>query len=364
MREILDSLDRLRATERRVAMATLVATRGTSPKKEGAKLWVGERGRILGAVTIGGCVDARAIEAAEDVLRTGKATVLSVDLGEADARELGLTCAGAVDVLVEPVDLARSDDPVLTAYGRIRARLDEGGCGAVVTPLTGAEARLVLLDDGAGSGTLGDAALDEEAASQARDLMRRGVSRTVVLGAEGAALPAFIEVHAPPATLVVFGAGHIAVPLVRFAHGLGMRTIVVDARERYANREAFPDADEIRVGISSEIARRLRYGASTFVVLVAHDYKYDLPVLREVAGSDAAYVGLLGSRRRGETLLALLAEDGVPPAALARIRVPVGLDIGAESAPELALSILAEALAVRSGRAGGAMRDRRSASGV
>jgi xanthine dehydrogenase accessory factor len=169
---------------------------------------------------------------------------------------------------------------------------------------------------------------------------------------------AFFELHGPPATLVVFGATHVAIPLVAFANGLGWRTIVVDGRERFATRERFPDADEIRVGILGDIAEQLTYDASTSVVLTAHDYKYELPVLRAVLAKEPAYIGLLGSGRRGEALRDWMRQDGLSEEALRRIHVPIGLDIGARTAAEIALSILAEAVAVRARRPGTPMRDR------
>jgi xanthine dehydrogenase accessory factor len=197
--------------------------------------------------------------------------------------------------------------------------------------------------------------------------LRAGGSRVVTLAdGDGAASPepveVFAEVHGPPRALVVFGGGSVAVPLVRLANVLGLRTTVVDARPRFASRERFPEADDVLLGIPSEIAAALAYTPATLVVLVAHDYKYDVPVLEAVLPSAAGYVGLLGSRRRGAALLELLRERGVPASLLERVHVPVGLDIGAESAAEIALSILAEALAVRAGRPGGFLRDRHRVS--
>lgn len=148
-------------------------------------------------------------------------------------------------------------------------------------------------------------------------------------------------------------------PLVTLAKSLGYRTVVVDGRPRLATRERFPDVDELLVGIPSELVRRIALRPTTALVLVAHDYKYDLPVLKAVLASDAAYVGLLGSARRGKAILEFLADEGVPREQLDRVRVPVGLDIGARSAAEIALSVLAEALAVLRSRPGGAMRERR-----
>jgi xanthine dehydrogenase accessory factor len=185
-----------------------------------------------------------------------------------------------------------------------------------------------------------------------------GRSGVRVLPVGGTAHRVYVELHAPPLTLLVFGATHVAMPLVSLARVLGLRTVVVDGRERFATRERFPHADDLIVGMPSEIAERLPLGPSSLVVLLAHDYKYDLPVLRAVLASDAAYVGVLGSARRGRALLEFLAEEGVPPDALARVRVPTGLDIGARTPEEIALSVIAEAMAVQRGRPGGAMRDR------
>src|SRR5687768_17477372 len=163
-------------------MATLVATRGTTPKKEGAKMWVGGGGRIIGSVTIGGCVDVRVIEESEEVLASAQPKLLSITLGDDDAWELGLTCGGEVDVLVERVDLDRDDEPVLQAYDIVRAEVEGRGRHAVIVrPIDGGAERLVVLSDGSVKGTLGTDALDREARAQAFALVQRGRSQTLRL---------------------------------------------------------------------------------------------------------------------------------------------------------------------------------------
>ena len=357
MTETFEQLDQLRRCETHVAMATLVATRGTTPKKEGAKMWVGDGGRIIGSVTIGGCVDVRVIEESEEVLASARPKLLSIKLGDEDAWELGLTCGGEVDVLVERVDFDRDDEPVLQAYDIVRAEVEEHGRHAVVVRLLdGGAERLVVLSDGSVYGTLGTEALDHEARTQALALVQRGRSRTLTLTDGDASRDVFFEVHGPPTTLVIFGAGTVAVPLVHLAKGLGLRTVIVDGRPRFASRERFPDADEIIVGIPSEVAESLRCTPFTFVVLVAHDYKYDVPVLRAVLRSEAGYIGMLGSKRRGRAILDLLAAEGASPEMLDRVHVPIGLDIGAQTPAEIALSILAEAISVTAGRPGSRSR--------
>jgi xanthine dehydrogenase accessory factor len=347
MDESLSPLEQLRATERRAALGTLVAAKGTTPKKEGAKVWVGEGGRIHGSVTIGGCVDARVVQEAEAVLAARSPRLISLSLGDEDAWEIGLTCGGAVDVLVEPVDLAADDDPVVASYATVRAEAREGRAAVVVVPLDGRRGRLVVLENATRVGTLGDASLDDAAAARATELLRLGVSRVEAVD-DGVSL--FFEHHGPPGTLVVVGATQVAMTLALLARELGLRTVVIDGRDRLATRERFPTADELLVGMPSDLVATVKASPAAAFVLVAHDYKYELPVLRHVLRGDAGYVGMLGSSRRGAAVKTLLAEEGFTEEELARVHTPIGLDIGAQSPAEIALSILAEVIAAWRGR--------------
>ena len=353
MEELFDDIEKLAHAEKRVAMATLVATRGTSPKREGAKMWVGEEGRILGSVTIGGCVDARVIAESEQALSSFKSRLVEMKLGNEDAWEIGFSCAGDLDVLIEPVDLTARDN-VLELYRAVRTAIEQGKRAVIATPLRESSRKLLMIEGGDMAGTLGTPELDREAQNIALNLMRRGVSSTVSLNPDST--PVFFEVHGPPPTLIVFGASHVAMPLVSLAHDLGLKTVVVDGRPRFATRERFPDVDQLLIGIPSEIAETLAYTSSTFVVLTAHDYKYDLPVLKVVLPARPAYVGLLGSKRRGAAIKEFLRDGGMDPALLDQLHVPTGLDIGAETAAEIALSILAEAVALKSGRSAAFLR--------
>ncbi len=350
MSELFAQIDQLRRHEGRAALATLVDTRGTTPRKEGAQMWVGEGGRILGSVTIGGCVDAQVMAEAEDVLADARPRLLELSLGDEDAWEIGLTCGGTIEVFVEPVPLGGAPEGALPLYETLREHVASGRAGALVTRLDAPEpgAKLLVLDDGRRQGGLGTAALDEAAARLAGEAFATGASRTARVGETRL----FVEVHTPPPTLLVVGATHVAMPLVTLARAVGFRAVVVDGRPRLATRERFPDADELVVGIPSEVARRVPQLPTTAVVLVAHDYKYDVPVLRHVLAGPAGYVGMLGSRRRGAAILKLLREDGVPEGQLARLRVPIGLDLGARAASEIALAILAEIVATRYGGSG------------
>jgi xanthine dehydrogenase accessory factor len=286
--------------EQTVTVATLVSATGSTSKKLGARMYVGESGKLLGGVTIGGCVDAQVIEASDELLKTGGRRLLSISLDDDEAWEIGLTCGGTVEVLLERVNPRDANDPVMAAHQHAAAVIEAGETAEISTPL--------------------------------------GDGRT------------FVDRIAPPTTLLVIGAGEIAMSLTRYARELGMRTIIVDGRDRYATRDRFPDADEIRVGMPSEIVASISPTKHVAAILVAHDYKYELPVLRQLIRAPIAYLGMLGSKKRGAAMRDMLREEGFSDDELARVHTPIGLDIGGKSSPEVALSIIAEVVAVKSGK--------------
>jgi xanthine dehydrogenase accessory factor len=349
LHELYQQLEQLRHMNQRAALATLVNTLGTSPRKEGEKMWVGERGAILGSVTIGGCVDASVIEHAEAALAEQRPRLIELALGDEEAWELGLSCAGRIEVFIEPFQTEHA--PWLDLYRALKSHVEEGGAGVLMTCLSGPTigAKRLLLDDGVTLGSLGDLELEEAICREARSAFTQGVSRTLSLTQDHKMVRVFIEVHAPPVTLIIVGANHIAILLVQMARSLGFQTIVVDSRPRFATPERFPDTDALLVGIPSEIVKTVPLSASNAVILVAHDYKYDLPILRHILSSPVGYIGVLGSRQRGEGLKKFLREEGVSQETLQRIHVPIGLDLGGRAAPEIALAILAEVVSVRYG---------------
>jgi xanthine dehydrogenase accessory factor len=348
MSELLEQFARVVSSHEPAALATLVAAAGATPKKAGSTMWVAADGSLLGSVTIGGCVDARVIERAERVVATGRPELLRMTLGDEDAWELGLTCGGTVEVLVQRVDASSKSDPSVRAYEEARRAYEAGRASMVVARLDDRPERLFVDESGASSGTLGDPVLDSQALAIAGPrLVGDHESGVEAVAANGVEAALFFERIAPPESVVIYGASQVAMSLVSFARELGMRTVIVDGRERMATRERFPRADEIHVGMPSEFAERLPATSRTYVVLLAHDYKYELPVLRVVLRSEAGYVGMLGSRRRGDTIRGMLAEEGFTEAELRRLHSPIGLTIGAKSAAEIALAIAAEIVAVR-----------------
>jgi xanthine dehydrogenase accessory factor len=294
-------------------------------------------------------VDAQVIEESGSVLGAMKPRLLEMNLGDEEAWEIGLTCGGTVEVFVEPVALDRPGDPTLAIYERARAHAEAGGRAAIVSRLDDAEhAKVLVLDDGRVEGSLGPGARERTLVEHAREAITRG--RSATLDVEGGRV--FIEVFAPPALLLCIGAGHVAMSLVALARLVGYRTVVIDGRPQFATPERFPEVDELKIGIPSELLRSYPLVPSTALVLVAHDYKYDIPVLRHALSAPLGYIGMLASTRRAKAIMDLLVEDGVPRESLGKIHVPIGLDLGAQTAPEIALAILAEIQATRAGRSG------------
>jgi xanthine dehydrogenase accessory factor len=247
--------------------------------------------------------------------------VLSVSLDDDEAWEIGLTCGGTLDVLITRVEPGSGADPTVVAHRRALEMLASGEAAVIVTPVE---------RDGAPYAVLAE---EFEAG-----------------GAEGPSGRVFVDRIAPPITLVIVGAGQIAMSLTRLARELEVRSIVIDGRERYATRERFPDADEIRIGMPSEIVAASDVNRRTAIVLLAHDYKYELPVLRNVLRRPAGYIGLLGSRKRGAAIRDMLSGEGFSAQELARIHTPIGLDLGGKGSADVALAILAEIVAVNHGK--------------
>lgn len=318
---LIDHSDAVFREEPAVALATLISASGSSSKKIGAKMIVGQSGRIIGGVTIGGCVDAQVIEAADAVVARGGQRLLAISLDDDEAWEIGLTCGGTLEVLITRVEPSSQTDPTVVAHRRALELLEAGDDAVIVTPL----------DTPGAPYTVPATTFDEEALDAASGRK-------------------FVDRIAPPITLLIVGAGQIAMSLTRLARELEMRSVVVDGRERYATRERFPDADDIRIGMPSEIVAGCELNRRTAVVLLAHDYKYELPVLRHVLRQNVGYIGLLGSRKRGTAIRQMLSEEGFTSDELARIHTPIGLELGGKGSAEVALAVLAEIVAVNNGK--------------
>ncbi len=378
MKELVDTLAAWRAEGVEAGRAVVVRTFGSSPRPEGAVLLRASDGRIAGSVS-GGCVEGAAAEQIERARATGHSRVIRYGISDEQAWDVGLACGGTIDVLVEPLVRPEVLDAARAAAGLEpvgAADLERAGIArAVITPLPvdspgpgigphepGAGAPpapvLVAWDDGRLEGSLGDPALDAELVRLAIEALGRGTSRTVELA--GRAF--FVESFPVRPRLVVVGAVQVAIPLVSIARTLGYETVVVDGRPAFATRERFPDADRLVVGWPDEVAHEIGLGPADAVAVLSHDVKFDEPAIVAALRRGCRYVGAVGSRKTQADRRERLRAAGCTDADLARLRGPVGLDLGGRAPAETALAIMAEVVAARHGGTGRPMVERARAA--
>jgi xanthine dehydrogenase accessory factor len=327
VKELLGDLDRWRARGERVALARVVATRRSAPRPVGSKLAVTASGELAGSVS-GGCVESDVVEAAQEILRGGEPRLLTYGISDDLALTVGLPCGGEIDIWV--------DEPDQELLARLEQIVREERYAVVLTDLEDGSQRLVVAGED----------------PQADELIRGGHSRVVELDDRRV----FADVFGPPPRLFVYGAVDTAEALCAAAKAIGWRTVAADARGRFATAERVPSADEVLVAWPEEALERVQPDHATAIVVLTHDDKFDLPLLTAALGTDAFYIGALGSRRNQERRRERLLEVGVDEEAADRIRGPAGLDIGAHTPAETAVSMLAEILATRAGREGGPLK--------
>ena len=358
--DVLAAIEALSAKGERMALATIVAVRGSTYRRPGARLLVPEEGTPVGNIS-GGCLEGDVADMARVVMHEGRARLAGWDLTADDDAVwgLGLGCNGAIEVFIEPAEKAAD------VAGALRVALEEERPISVVTVVESSHAgvepgaRLVVRPDGTSDGSLGDAAVDGAAVEASRALLREERSEVRALS-DG--VRAFVEVLDPPLRLVVCGAGHDAIPLVRAASVLGWHVTVVDDRPGFLTQERFPEATAfVAVDEPEDAAKAAGVDERTFAVVMTHNFLRDKEYVRSLLGSPAAYIGMLGPGARTERLLMELRDEGVEVAGTDRERIhgPAGLDLGGEGPEEIAQAIVAEIVAVKRHRAGGFLRDRR-----
>jgi xanthine dehydrogenase accessory factor len=320
----------------RFATATVISVKKSAPRPPGAKMAVNEDGEIIGAVS-GGCVEGAVVELADRVLQGEPPQLVHFGIADQEAWDVGLPCGGEIDVWVQEYQ-----------PGRFLDIARAGGRAAEVTLLEGASpgAKLLFEEDGTVSGTLGSPELDAEARRAAEELLWTETSEL-----RG---PIFVDLIAPAPRLIVFGAVPIAAALCSLGKAARWRTYVVDPRQRFATPERFPDAEQVIAAWPEEAFAQLGgIDPATSIAVLTHDPKLDDAALAIALRSPARFIGAMGSRRAQEARRDRLLALGFSDEDLARLSAPVGLDLGAVSADETALSILAEVVASRHGREGG-----------
>jgi xanthine dehydrogenase accessory factor len=367
MQELLETLDGWTAEGQPAGRAVVIRTFGSAPRPEGAVLIRSDDGRIAGSVS-GGCVEGAAAGEIERARSDGHSRVIRYGISDEEAWDVGLACGGTIDVLVEPVvpsaavsgardrgiavaTILPADAPPST-FGR-----HEPGDGALP------ERPIVVHADGSREGSLGSAADDAALAAAAAEALLRGMSRTVTIGDR----QVFVEAFPVKPRLVIVGAVEVARSLAVFAKELGYEVVVVDGRASFATPERFPPerVDRLVVGWPDEVAEEIGLGADDAVAVLTHDVKFDEPAIVEALRRGCRYVGAVGSKKTQADRRARLRDLGVSDAELARLRGPVGLDLGGRNPAETALAIIAEVVAERYGGSGVPLfeRARATASG-
>ncbi|MGN6331524.1 MAG: XdhC family protein [Motilibacteraceae bacterium] len=356
MRDVLDDLRRWYAEGTPFALATVVKTWKSAPRQVGASMAVSSTGEAVGSVS-GGCVEGAVYALGEDVMADGTPRLQRYGVSDDDAFEVGLTCGGVLDVFVQAVDPQRF--PELPAVAESIAGHEPVAVATVIDGPGQVGARLVVWPD-RHAGTLGSERLDQAVVDDARGMLDHGSTGTLHLGPQGERrlddLTVFVESFAPPPKMLVFGAIDFAAAVARIGKFLGYQVTVCDARPVFATPKRFPDADEVVVEWPHKfLTRALEEGVvdeRTVMCVLTHDPKFDVPLLQVALRTRAGYIGAMGSRRTHEDRLARLREAGMTEEELARLSSPIGLDIGARTPEETAVSIAAEITAARWGGSG------------
>ncbi len=355
MRDIIPDIDRWLMGKKDVALATVVQTWGSAPRGVGAKMAITPDGMFAGSVS-GGCVEGAVVETGVEVLETGQPQLLHFGVADDRAWEVGLACGGTIEVFVQPLDRA--------LYDYLRSALIAERTLVVVTCVRGPVDlighQFLLFDDGKMVVESGDE-WELEAAEEARGVLVAGASCRLTIssrGVEGAtegesktddAIEVFLELIQPPPTLIAVGGVHIAMKLTQIAGLLGYRTVIVDPRRAFASKVRFPNVDRLIQEWPEKAFAEVGLTSTTAVSTLTHDPKVDDPALKIALQSPVFYVGALGSRKTQELRRQRLLAGGLSEADLNRLHGPIGLDIGARTPAEIALAVMAQIVAVRSG---------------
>ncbi len=356
MREVLPEVLRWVGSGRGCAVATVVATFRSAPRLPGAAMAVSAEGEAVGSVS-GGCVEGAVYELARDVMHTGVPVLERYGVSDDEAFAVGLTCGGIIDVLVEPVGADTFDE--LATIGRAVQENEPVASATIISGPRPVGTRILIWPDRV-TGTLGSAGLDVAVVDDARGMLQQGMTEVRRYGADGERrrddLAVFVQSFAPPPRMLVFGAIDFAAAVASIGTFLGYQVTVCDARPVFATGKRFPDAAEVIVSwphsyLGAEVAAG-RIDSRTVICVLTHDPKFDVPLLEVALRTPAAFIGAMGSRRTHDDRLTKLRELGLTDAELGRLASPIGLDIGARTPAETAVSVAAEIIALRWGGSG------------
>jgi xanthine dehydrogenase accessory factor len=352
VRDLVPELSRWSHDGGRFALATVVGVRGSAPREPGASLAVNADGEVVGSVS-GGCVEGAVYNLATEVLATGQPVLQTFGISDDDAFSVGLTCGGILDILIRPMDAATT--PSLPAALTSIAQQEPVAVATVISGEAPVAAQLVVWSDRA-EGSLGASELDVAVVDDARGLLAQGQTAVRRYGPRGERrqdeVAVFVESFAPPPRMLVFGAIDFAAAVARIGRFLGYRVTVCDARSVFATAKRFPEAHEVVCDWPHRYLESTEVDERTVITVLTHDPKFDVPLLEVALRKPAAYIGAMGSRRTHDDRIARLREIGLTDEKLARLRSPIGLDLGARTPEETAVSIVAEIIGLRWGGSG------------
>ena len=348
--EIVKALGR----KEKLAMATLITRVGSAPRGVGAKYLIKEDGSSLGSIG-GGCVEAEVWQGAREVMKKGEGGVLHFKLTAEQLAEGGLICGGNVDIFLEPLK-----EEFLNIYQDVLKIKQKGGSAILATLISvdgafpkGDSSKLLIKISGEKVGSLSDGEeLEQRVLKEGEALLREKKPRVMVLSAEKEdaswnKMEILLEPVFSEPTVYLFGAGHISQQLSPLAKRVQFKVVVIDDREMFANRERFPEADDVIVSEFEKCFDQLNIEESSYIVIVTRGHLYDGFVLEQAVKTNARYIGMIGSKKKIHTLYQNLIEKGIPKEALERVHAPIGIDIHSETPEEIGVSIVAELIKVR-----------------
>ena len=342
MRELLNVIDQWIKSDKKVALATVVNVYGSAPRQLGAKMAVNQDGLMAGSVS-GGCVEGAVVAEAIQIIKSKKSKLLHYGVSDEQAFSVGLACGGVIEIFVEPVDEKE--------FSQIKQDLESDQLFARVTVIRGENCgeKIVVFPGGAQSGNFSSEVIQNEVNHRLPEQFQKQLPGRFEIRENEELSEIFIDIYSPLPRLIIVGAVHIAIPLVTFGKLLGFHTVVVDPRKSFSNLERFPHADELVQEWPEEYFSRVGLNEGSYLAVVSHDEKLDVPALAFACKSKARYIGALGSKKTFEKNKNGMRELGIMEDAIAKIYSPIGVTIGAHGAEEIALSIMTEIIAVKNG---------------
>jgi xanthine dehydrogenase accessory factor len=349
MQDIYSEMVEVLLRKEKCVLATLISRVGSAPRAVGAKYLIKEDGTSLGSIG-GGCVEAEVWQEAQKVMEKQEGRVLHFELTSEQLAEGGLVCGGNIDIFLEPL---REDS--LNIYQEALRMRQRGGSAILATLVLvdgdfprGEGSKVLIENSGEKVGSLsGGAELEEKILSEGQEVLREKKPKVLVLSSENRKMEILLEPVFSEPTVYVFGGGHVSEQVAPLAKKVQFKVVIIDDREIFANRERFPDADEVIVSEFERCFDRLNIGDSSYIVIVTRGHLYDGIVLEQAVESRARYIGMIGSRKKIRTLYQSLTKKGIAKETLGRVHAPIGIDINSETPEEIAVSIVAELIKVR-----------------